>query len=193
MRNRQWSRRDVLKTSARSQPAHCSPNRYEPRAAANKCDTGTDRGRPQGGKLSYYSALELNVAERLGKALSQYPGISVRVEPRRRADLSAHRHRSRAAASMRSTSPIPPIRALSRLEIEGLACALSARRLTRHFPADQFDPDGLYATSCGWIETIGYNTNLVKPDDAPRAMWICSIRSGKAKSSRRIPAIAARS
>jgi iron(III) transport system substrate-binding protein len=27
----------------------------------------------------------------------------------------------------------------------------------------------MYATSCGWIEAIGYNTNLVKPEDAPKS------------------------
>ena len=27
----------------------------------------------------------------------------------------------------------------------------------------------MYATSCGWLEAIGYNTNLVKPEDAPKS------------------------
>jgi iron(III) transport system substrate-binding protein len=27
----------------------------------------------------------------------------------------------------------------------------------------------MYATSCGWIEVIGYNTNLVRPEDAPKS------------------------
>ena len=27
----------------------------------------------------------------------------------------------------------------------------------------------MYATSCGWIEVIGYNTNLVKPEEAPKS------------------------
>ena len=41
--------------------------------------------------------------------------------------------------------------------------------VAKYFPADQFDPDGLWATSCGWIEAIGYNSNLVKPEDAPKS------------------------
>ncbi|MFL4986208.1 MAG: ABC transporter substrate-binding protein, partial [Xanthobacteraceae bacterium] len=28
---------------------------------------------------------------------------------------------------------------------------------------------GTYATSCAWIEAIGYNTSLVKPEDAPKS------------------------
>ena len=41
--------------------------------------------------------------------------------------------------------------------------------VARHFPADQIDPDGMYATSCAWTEAIGYNTNLVKREDAPKS------------------------
>jgi iron(III) transport system substrate-binding protein len=40
--------------------------------------------------------------------------------------------------------------------------------VAKHFPADQIDPDGMHATSCGWLEAIGYNTNLVKREDAPK-------------------------
>ena len=36
-------------------------------------------------------------------------------------------------------------------------------------PADQIDPDGMHATSCAWMEVIGYNTNLVKREDAPKS------------------------
>jgi iron(III) transport system substrate-binding protein len=82
MRKRDWSRRDVLKTSgglaaaalfaapvkaAAPPPSVVTPELIE---AAKK-----------EGKISYYSALELNVAERLGKAFeAKYPGISVHVE-----------------------------------------------------------------------------------------------------------------
>ena len=41
--------------------------------------------------------------------------------------------------------------------------------VAKHFPADQIDPDGMYATSCAWMEAIGYNTNLVKREDAPKS------------------------
>ena len=34
--------------------------------------------------------------------------------------------------------------------------------VAKYFPADQFDPDGMFATSCAWLEAIGYNTDLVK-------------------------------
>ena len=71
-------------------------------------------------------------------------------------------------ASMPSMSPIIPT---PRITSTGKRAAGS--RLTfpedvaKHFPADQVDPDGMYATSCAWMETIGYNTNLVRREDAP--------------------------
>ena len=41
--------------------------------------------------------------------------------------------------------------------------------VAKHFPADQIDPDGMHATSCAWLEAIGYNTTLVKREDAPKS------------------------
>jgi iron(III) transport system substrate-binding protein len=41
--------------------------------------------------------------------------------------------------------------------------------MAKHFPRDQVDPNGMHATLCAWLEVIGYNTNLVKPEDAPKS------------------------
>ena len=41
--------------------------------------------------------------------------------------------------------------------------------VAKHCPADQVDPDGMHATSCAWMEAIGYNTDLVKREDAPKS------------------------
>ncbi|MGA8468191.1 MAG: extracellular solute-binding protein, partial [Pseudolabrys sp.] len=41
--------------------------------------------------------------------------------------------------------------------------------MAKHFPSDQRDPNGMHATLCAWLEVIGYNTNLVKPEDAPKS------------------------
>jgi iron(III) transport system substrate-binding protein len=41
--------------------------------------------------------------------------------------------------------------------------------LARHFPAEHVEPDGLHATVCAWLSVIGYNTGLVKREDAPRS------------------------
>jgi iron(III) transport system substrate-binding protein len=41
--------------------------------------------------------------------------------------------------------------------------------VARHFPADFYDPDGLFCTTRVWLCSLGYNTNLVKAADAPKS------------------------
>ena len=41
--------------------------------------------------------------------------------------------------------------------------------VAQHFPAEHRDPDGAFATSRIYVCSIGYNTNLVKPEDAPKS------------------------
>src|SRR5262245_65829284 len=82
MRHRQWLRRDVLRTSVSLAAAalFAEPVRAAPPPASVVTPDLIEAARKEG-KVSYYSALELNVAERLSKAFeAKYPGISVRVE-----------------------------------------------------------------------------------------------------------------
>src|SRR5262245_41937761 len=82
MRVRRYSRRDLLKASVASaaSAAFAAPLR----AAAPPAVTVTPalvEAALKEGKLSFYSALELNVAERLARNFeAKYPGIAVRVE-----------------------------------------------------------------------------------------------------------------
>jgi len=123
------------------------------------------------GKLSYYSALELNVAERLGKMFeAKYPGIAVRVE-RSGAERIFQRIAQEQGSGIHAVdvaNSTDPAHYLDWKSKDWLAAYLPDD-VARHFPADQVDPDGMYATSCGWLEVIGYNTNLVKPEDAPKS------------------------
>jgi len=44
-----------------------------------------------------------------------------------------------------------------------------SEEIAKIFPADYRDPDGMFATSRIWLSSIAYNTNLVKPEDAPKS------------------------
>ena len=82
MGNRKWSRRDVLRTSTAlaAGALFAEPVRAAPPPPTSVTPALIEAARNEG-KLSYYSALELNVAERLGKAFeAKYPGIAVHVE-----------------------------------------------------------------------------------------------------------------
>src|ERR1700760_4077659 len=172
MKIRKWSRRDVLMTSAglAAGTLFAEPVRAAAPPPSSVTPELIEAARKEG-KLSYYSALELNVAERLGKAFeAKYPGISCRVER-----SGAERIHQRIAQEQGSginavdvANSTDPAHYLDWKAKDWLAPYLPDD-VAKYFPADQFDPDGTYATSCGWIETIGYNSSLVKPEDAPKS------------------------
>jgi iron(III) transport system substrate-binding protein len=123
------------------------------------------------GKLSYYSALELNVAERLGKMFeAKYPGIAVRVE-RSGAERIFQRIAQEQGSGINAVDVANSTDPAHYLDWKksGWLAPYVPEDVARHFPADQVDPDGMHATSCGWIEAIGYNTGLVKREDAPKS------------------------
>jgi iron(III) transport system substrate-binding protein len=171
MRKRQWSRRDLLKTSTAlaAGTLFAEPVRAAAPPPASVTPELIEAARKEG-KISYYSALELNTAERLGKAFeAKYPGIAVRVE-RSGAERIFQRIAQEQASGINAVdvaNSTDPAHYLDWKSKDWLAPYLPDD-VARYFPADQADPDGLYATSCAWIETIGYNTNLVKAEDAPK-------------------------
>jgi iron(III) transport system substrate-binding protein len=171
MRHRQWSRRDVLKSSTvfAAGALFAEPIRAAAPPPTEATPELIEAARKEG-KISYYSALELNVAERLGKAFeAKYPGISVRVE-RSGAERIFQRIAQEQGSGINAVdvaNSTDPAHYLDWKSKDWLAPYVPDD-VAKHFPTDQVDPDGLYATSCGWIETIGYNTNLVKAEDAPK-------------------------
>jgi iron(III) transport system substrate-binding protein len=123
------------------------------------------------GKVSFYTALELPVAERFGKVFeAKYPGIAVRVE-RSGAERIYQRiaqeqgSRINAVDVANSTDPAHYLD----WKRNGWLAPYVPEDVARHFPAEQRDPDGMYATVCAWLSVIGYNTGLVKPEGAPKS------------------------
>jgi iron(III) transport system substrate-binding protein len=169
MRNRPWSRRDLLKAStALTATLFAEPLKAAAPPPSEVMPALIEAARKEG-KVSFYSALELNVAERLGKTFeAKYPGIAVRVE-RSGAERIYQRIAQEQSSRIQAVDVVnstDPAHFLDWKRNEWLAPYVPDD-VARHFPADQVDPDGLYATSCAWLEVIGYNTNLVKREDAP--------------------------
>src|SRR5271156_5869372 len=154
MRKRNWSRRDVLKTSGAlaATALFAGPVKAAAPPQSGVTPELIDAARKEG-KISYYSALELNVAERLGRAFeAKYPGISVHVER-----SGAERIYQRIAQEQGSgisavdvANSTDPAHYLDWKAKDWLAPYLPDD-VAKHFPADQVDPDGMWATSCGWI------------------------------------------
>jgi iron(III) transport system substrate-binding protein len=172
MRDGRWSRRDLLKAST---AAVAGTLFAEPaKAAAPPAEEVTPaliEAAKKEGKLSFYSALELNTAERLARTFeAKYPGISVRVE-RSGAERIFQRIAQEQGSGINAVdvaNSTDPAHYLEWKKNNWLAPYLPGE-VARNFPADQVDPDGMHATSCAWLEVIGYNTSLVKREEAPKS------------------------
>ncbi|WGR91920.1 extracellular solute-binding protein [Bradyrhizobium sp. ISRA443] len=172
MQDRKWSRRDWLKATAATAAGMVFA---EPlKAAAPPAAAVTPEliaAAQKEGKVSYYSALELNTAERLARAFEQkYPGISVRVE-RSGAERIFQRIAQEQGSGINAVDVANSTDPAHYLDWKknGWLAAYLPEDVAKHYPADQIDPDGTYATSCAWFEVIGYNTEQVKPEEAPRS------------------------
>jgi iron(III) transport system substrate-binding protein len=123
------------------------------------------------GKVSFYSALELTTAERLARTFeAKYPGISVRVE-RSGAERIYQRIAQEQASGINAVdvaNSTDPSHYLDWKKSDWLAPYVP-EDVAKYFPADQAAPDGTHATSCAWMEVIGYNTDLIKAEDAPKS------------------------
>src|SRR5246127_2080007 len=171
MLGRNWRRRELLAATAGSVAGAVFAEAS--RAAAPPPATVTpeliEAARKEG-KISYYAAIELGVAERLGKMFeAKYPGIAVRVE-RSGAERIFQRIAQEQGSGIKAVDVANSTDAAHYLDWkknDWLEPYLP-EEVARHFPADQIDPDGTHATVCAWIEAIGYNTDLVRREEAPK-------------------------
>jgi iron(III) transport system substrate-binding protein len=172
MRDRRWSRRDLLKasTAAVAGTLFAEPLKAAAPPPAEVTPALIEAARKEG-KVSFYSALELNTAERLARTFeAKYPGIRVRVE-RSGAERIFQRIAQEQGSGINAVdvaNSTDPAHYLDWKKNDWLAPYLPGE-VIRHFPADQIDPDGMHATSCAWLEVIGYNTGLVKREEAPKS------------------------
>ena len=172
MRNGKWSRRDVLKVSAASAAGLVFA---EPLRAAAPPPTAVtpaliEAARKEG-KIAFYSALELPTAERLAKVFeAKYPGIAVRVE-RSGAERIFQRIAQEQGSGIKAVDVANSTDPAHYLDWKknGWLAPYIPEDVAKHFPADQVDPEGMHATSCAWMEAIGYNTTLVRAADAPKS------------------------
>jgi len=172
MRDRRWSRRDLLKASTASAVGvlFAEPLKAAPPPATEVTPALIEAAKKEG-KVSFYTALELSTGERLARTFeAKYPGISVRVE-RSGAERIFQRIAQEQGSGINAVdvaNSTDPAHYLEWKKNDWLAPYIP-EDVAKNFPADQIDPDGTYATSCAWMEVIGYNTNLVKREDAPKS------------------------
>src|ERR1700682_2281991 len=171
MRKITFSRRDLLKTSAAlAATTFAAPSRAAAPEPSAVTPALVDAAKKEG-KLAFYTAMDLPVAEKFGKTFeAKFPGITVRVER-----SGAERVFQRVAQEMASriyacdvvnTADGAHMIVWSR---DGWLAPYLPEEVARFYPAQYYDPDGLWLTQRVWLSSLGYNTNLVKPEDAPKS------------------------
>ena len=124
------------------------------------------------GKIAFYTALDLQVAEKLGKTFeARYPGIAARIE-RSGAERVLQRIGQEQASHINAVDVACSTDAAHFLfwKRSGWLTPYLPEEAAMHFPTEQIDADGMYATVCAWLIVIGYNTKLVKPPHGARSI-----------------------
>ena len=168
----QFSRRDILKTSA---AVAASTVFAQPLSAAGPEAAGVtpaliEAARKEG-KIAFYSALELNISEKLARVFeARYPGIAARVE-RSGAERIFQRIEQEQASHIAGVDLVcstDPAHFIYWNKKDWVAPYLTDE-MVKNFPKEQVHADGTSATVCAWFSVIGYNTDLVKAEEAPKS------------------------
>ena len=138
----------------------CRPRRSRPLIEAAKKE----------GQVVWYAAMDLPVSQRVGQGFeAKYPGISVRIErtgSERQFQRLAQEYGSKInAADIINASDAAHFVAWKR---NGWLAPYVPEDVAKFWPGEHRDPDGLFASSRIYVVSIAYNTNLVKPEDAPK-------------------------
>ncbi|HLI99463.1 MAG TPA: extracellular solute-binding protein [Bradyrhizobium sp.] len=121
------------------------------------------------GKIILYSAMDLPVGEKLGKTFeAQYPGVEVQIE-RSGSERLFQRIEQEFASNIRAADVITSADASHFIvwKRNGWLAPFVPEEVAQYFPMAYRDADGLFATSRIWLSSLAYNTNLVKPSEAP--------------------------
>jgi iron(III) transport system substrate-binding protein len=176
MKKQKLSRRDVLQGSLQGAAAlalgtvFASPARAAappPQAITPQLIEAAKRE----ARVVLYSSMDLPVGEKLGKAFeAQYPGIAVQIE-RSGSERLFQRVDQEFSASIRAADVINSSDASHFISWKknGWLVPFVSEDIAQHFIPEYRDPDGMFATTRIYLSSIAYNTNMVKPDDAPKS------------------------
>jgi len=123
------------------------------------------------GKVIWYTAVDLPVAERIAKAFeAKYSGVAVRVE-RSGGERIFQRIGQEYASKIHAVDVVNSSDAAHFIvwKRDGMFAPYVTEDMAAHYPAEHKDPDGLFANWRIWLCVIGYNTKLVAAAEAPKS------------------------
>src|ERR1043166_123969 len=170
MKNRKITRRDLLAGSGALLAGAAFSTRVMSAAPPPEPVTHAliDAAKKEG-QVIHYTSTDLPVAEKLAKAFeAKYPGIAVRVE-RTGAERVFQRIGQEYASNIHAVDVVNSSDAAHFIvwKRDGILAPYVPEDVAKHYPAEHKDPDGQFASFRVGLSVIGYNTNLVKPEDAP--------------------------
>jgi iron(III) transport system substrate-binding protein len=171
MAKTKFTRRTMLKASAAiAVGAFASPLRAAAPEASAVTPALIDAAKKEG-KVVWYAAMDLPVSERVARGFeAKYPGVAVRIErtgSERQFQRLAQEYASNiSAADVINASDAAHFVTWKR---NGWLAPYVPEEVAQHFPTEHRDPDGLFFSSRLYVSSLGYNTNLVKPEDAPKS------------------------
>jgi len=167
-----FSRRDVLQTSMvlTASAVFAEPLKGAAPEPSTISATMIDAARLER-VVAFYTAMEIPVAERLAEAFeAKYPGITVNVR-RSGAERVFERIDREQQIDLHQVDVVCSTNAghFINWKRNGLLTPYLPEDVAKNFPREQVDPEGMYVTAFATLSPIGYNTNLVKPEEAPRS------------------------
>ncbi len=123
------------------------------------------------GKAIWYTSVDLPLAERVARSFeAKYPGVAVRVE-RTGAERVFQRISQEYASRIHAVDVVNSSDAAHLIvwKRDGILAPYVPEDVAKHYPAEHKDPDGQFASFRIFLCPVGYNTNLVKREDAPKS------------------------
>jgi len=171
MRDAAFTRRDVLKASvAAAIGVLAGPVRAAAPAPSRVTPELIEAARKEG-KVVWYAAMDLPVSENVARAFkAKYAGIEVRIE-RTGSERQFQRLAQEYASNIHAADTINASDAAHFIawKRNGWLAPYLPEEVARLYSPEHRDPDGCYVTSRVYVSSLGYNTNLVKAQDAPRS------------------------
>jgi iron(III) transport system substrate-binding protein len=165
------SRRDVLKgtTALAASSAFASVVSAAPPASAVTPQL-IDAAKAEG-KVVWYTSVDLPLAEKVARSFeAKYPGVGVRVE-RTGAERVFQRIGQEYASRIHAVDVVNSSDAAHLIvwKREGILAPYVPEDVAKHFPPEHRDADGMFASFRVFLCVAGYNTDLVKAEEAPKS------------------------
>src|SRR5215813_9736414 len=172
MKGSKISRRDVLVgASALTAGAAFSTRVLSAAPPASPVTPALIEAAKKEGKVVWYTSVDLPLAEKIARSFeAKYPGIVVRVE-RTGGERVFQRIGQEYQSNIRAVDVVNSSDAAHFIvwKNQGILEPFVPEDVAQHYPAEHKDPDGQFASFRVWLCVMGYNTSLVKAEDAPKS------------------------